>query len=163
MEFFTTQLPHSARDMASTSISTCGTLYALQAAMWALAILGFLAGIRQGKRTRLADSQSDRCSLQWNAFWCPAPLFQMQLVAGLLTAAAWICGSAMLYHQLPSAEELLLLSALPALAAGVGFANVTDWLRRQRRVPNWLAEHPAAWGLALLCAANLLCLLKMAP
>jgi hypothetical protein len=86
---------------------------------------------------------------------------EIQLAAGLGTAMAWICGSVMLDGAPPAANGLLLLSPLLALAGGVGFANATDWLRRQRRVPNWLAEHPKAWGLSLLTAANLLGLLNL--
>jgi len=35
-----------------------------------------------------------------------------------------------------------------------GCTNLTDRLRRYRRVPNTLAEHPAAWGAGLLLLAN---------
>lgn len=155
-ELLITLLPYPAYDPAAANPLAIGIPDILSVVLWTLALAGFLAGIGRSRRAPPADSRSDLDRMRWNAFWRLAPLFEIQLITGLLTAATWICGSWIFHSAQPTMEDLLLLSPLAALAAGAGMANITDWLRRQRRAPNWLAEHPTAWGLALLCAANLL-------
>ena len=160
-ELLITLFPYPAYYLAVANPFAIGISDILAMVLWSLALLGFLAGIGRSRPAPPADSRPDLDGMRWNAFWRLAPLFEIQLTTGLLTAVAWICGSRMFHLRQPTLENLLLLSPLAALAAGVGLANIADWLRRQRRIPNWLAEHPTAWGLALLCAANLLHLLQI--
>jgi len=149
------------KGLVSARAPTLGPSDALLAIAWGIATLGFLFGTFSGRGKADHNAPTRQLSGQWNTLWRLAPLLEIQLAAGLGTAMAWICGSVMLDGAPPAANGLLLLSPLLALAGGVGFANATDWLRRQRRVPNWPAEHPKAWGLALLSAANLLGLLNL--
>jgi hypothetical protein len=134
----------------------------LFAAALLIAAGGFLAGILRGGRQRDAGSGSGSPWPCWNSLWRLAPVFEVQLAIGLATVAVWISGCVLLNRRLPAIEELFLLAPLAVPAAAVGYANVTDSIRRQRRIPNWIAENLNALGLTLLVAANLLDLLKLA-
>lgn len=128
-----------------------------------LMVMGFLQGVQTRDRAPVAAVRQGTSQNpgEWRKAWRLTPLFATMILVGMLSALGWGAWDLLVRRELPRVDDFYLAKPCIALLAAIGFANLTDWIRRRHFVGNWIAEHLVAYGLALHLLANILCLIAL--